>query len=49
MLITVRNANFGRRIRFSAMIGRQTRKAADKLCRELVAVGGNCIVQKTQP
>ena len=49
MLITVRNPNFGRRIRFSAMIGRQTRKAADKLCRELVAAGGNCIVQKTQP
>jgi hypothetical protein len=49
MLITVRNPNFGSRLRFSAMIGRETRKQADALCRELIAAGGNCIVQKTQP
>ena len=49
MLITVRNPNFGRRLRFSAMVGRQTRKAAEELCRGLRAAGGSCIVQKTQP
>lgn len=49
MLITVRNPNFGRRLRFSAMIGRQTRQDAEELCRDLRAAGGSCIVQKTQP
>jgi hypothetical protein len=49
MLITVRNPNFGRRPRFSAMIGRQTRAEASELCNQLIAAGGNCIVQKTQP
>lgn len=49
MLITVRNPNFGRRLRFSAMIGRQTREGAEDLCRDLRAAGGSCIVQKTQP
>jgi len=48
MLITVRNPNFGRRLRFSAMLGRQTRQEADELCRQLRSAGGSCIVQKTQ-
>lgn len=48
MLITVRNPNFGRRLRFSAMLGRQTRAEADDLCRQLKAAGGACIVQKTE-
>lgn len=38
-----------RRLRFSAMIGRQTRAEANELCNRLMAAGGNCIVQKTQP
>ena len=49
MLITVRNPNFGRRLRFSAMLGRQTRAEAQELCQTLIAAGGSCIVQKTQP
>lgn len=49
MLITVRNPNFGRRLRFSAMLGRQTRAEAQQLCQKLSAAGGACIVQKTQP
>lgn len=49
MLITVRNPNFGRRLRFSAMLGRQTRAEAQELCQKLTAAGAACIVQKTQP
>jgi hypothetical protein len=49
MLITVRNPNFGRRLRFSAMLGRQTRAEAQELCQQLTVAGGTCIVQKTQP
>lgn len=49
MLITVRNPNFGRRLRFSAMLGRQTRAEAQALCQKLTAAGGTCLVQKTQP
>ena len=49
MLITVRNPNYGRRLRFSAMLGRQTRAEAEALCRTLLAAGATCIVQKTQP
>ncbi|HEV7346526.1 MAG TPA: lytic transglycosylase domain-containing protein [Devosia sp.] len=48
MLITVRNPNFGGRLRFSAMVGRQSRAEADGLCDELLAAGGNCIVQKNE-
>jgi hypothetical protein len=48
MLISVRNPNFGRRLRFSAMIGRQTRAEAEELCQELLDAGAACIVQKTQ-
>ncbi|RYE88341.1 MAG: lytic transglycosylase domain-containing protein [Hyphomicrobiales bacterium] len=48
MLITVRNPSFGRRTRFSAMVGRPTRAEAEQLCKALAAAGGNCIVQKTQ-
>jgi Transglycosylase SLT domain len=46
MLISVRNANFGPRTRYSAMVGRPTRKEAQQLCDALLATGGNCIVQK---
>jgi hypothetical protein len=49
MLITVRNPNFGDRLRFSAMVGRQSRGEAAALCDQLLAAGGNCIVQKNEP
>ena len=49
MLITVRNLSFGTRIRYSAMVGRQSRKEANALCQKLLAAGGNCIVQKNGP
>lgn len=49
MLISVRNPSFGNRMRFSAMVGRQTRQEADELCRRLLRAGGNCIVQKNAP
>ncbi|UXN72505.1 hypothetical protein N8D56_14505 [Devosia sp. A8/3-2] len=48
MLISVRNPAFGNRMRFSAMIGRQSRQEANALCQKLLAAGGNCIVQKNQ-
>ncbi|WDR01171.1 lytic transglycosylase domain-containing protein [Devosia algicola] len=46
LLISVRNPSFGRRTRYSAMVGRATRAEAQKLCTQLMARGGNCIVQK---
>lgn len=49
MLISVRNPSFGNRMRFSAMLGRQTQQEADVLCKRLRALGGNCIVQKNRP
>jgi len=48
MLITVRNLSLGTRLRYSAMVGRQTREEAQTLCDHLLAEGGNCIVQKNQ-
>jgi hypothetical protein len=49
MLISVRNPNFGRRMRFSAMVGRPTREEAETLCQQLMDLGGNCIVQRNGP
>lgn len=46
MLMSVRNPSFGNRMRFSAMVGRQSREEAEALCQSLLAIGGNCIVQK---
>ncbi|MET3927359.1 lytic transglycosylase domain-containing protein [Devosia sp. 2618] len=48
MLISARNPSFGNSMRFSAMIGRQTRQDANALCQQLLVAGGNCIVQKNQ-
>jgi len=48
MLLTVRNPKFGPRARYSAMVGRQTRAEAQKLCDALLAEGGNCIVQRNE-
>jgi hypothetical protein len=49
MLIGVRNPSFGNRLRFSAMVGRQSQQAAQDLCERLLAAGGNCIVLKNTP
>jgi transglycosylase-like protein with SLT domain len=49
MLISVRNPNFGTRTRFSAMVGRPTQQEAQALCDALLAIGGNCIVQRNGP
>lgn len=49
MLITARNPKFGNQVRFSAMVGRQSRQEAEALCQKLLAEGGNCIVQKNAP
>lgn len=49
MLIGVRNPSFGNRLRFSAMVGRQSRQAAQELCERLLAAGGSCIVLKNTP
>jgi hypothetical protein len=49
MLIGVRNPSFGNRMRFSAMVGRQSREEAQDFCQRLLAAGGNCIVQKNAP
>jgi len=49
MLISVRNPKFGDRLRFSAMVGRQSQDEAEALCDRLLAAGGNCIVQKNAP
>ena len=49
MLLSARNPSFGNRMRFSAMVGRQSRSEANALCERLLAAGGNCIVQKNAP
>ena len=49
LMLQVRNPSFGRRLRYSAMVGRQTRGEAEKLCDSLRAQGGSCIVVKNQP
>jgi len=46
MLLLARNPNFGPRLRHYAMIGRDTREEAEKLCARLQAAGGACIVRK---
>lgn len=49
MLIGVRNPSFGNQMRFSAMVGRQSRQAAQALCEHLQTAGGKCIVVKNTP
>lgn len=47
MMLTGRNRSFGTRLRHYAMIGRDTREAAQELCRALTADGGVCLVKKS--
>ncbi len=46
MLLLARNPSFGPRLRHYAMIGRDTRAEAEKLCARLQASGASCIVRK---
>ncbi len=44
LIVRQRNADFGRRIRFAARIGRQTREEADAVCTQIRQQGGTCLV-----
>ena len=46
LLLRVRNPSFGKRLRYSAMIGRDSQKEAAALCSRLTAAGASCLVQK---
>ncbi|MGZ9721322.1 MULTISPECIES: lytic transglycosylase domain-containing protein [Rhizobium] len=46
LIVRQRNADFGRRIRFAARIGRQTRAEADAVCTQVRQQGGTCLVFK---
>ncbi len=46
MLLMARNPSFGPRLRHYAMIGRNSREAADALCTRLQSAGGACVVRK---
>ena len=46
LIVRQRNADFGRRIRFAARIGRQTRAEADAVCNQVRQQGGTCLVFK---
>ena len=48
MMVAARNLHFGRRLRYAAMIGRDTRAAAEKLCSQLQAAGGACSVVRNR-
>ncbi|HEY4201769.1 MAG TPA: lytic transglycosylase domain-containing protein [Devosiaceae bacterium] len=48
LLLRVRNPNFGRKLRYSAMIGRNSQAEAQNLCRALTAAGGMCLVQRNK-
>jgi len=46
MLLSVRNPSFGRRLRYSAQVGRDSRGEAETLCEALRRAGANCVVVK---
>lgn len=46
LIVRQRNADFGRRIRYAARIGRQTREEADAVCSQVRQQGGSCLVFK---
>lgn len=48
MLYRGRNPSFGTALRYFAMIGRDTREAAETLCGKLRAAGAACIVRRNQ-
>jgi hypothetical protein len=46
LIVRQRNADFGRRIRYAARIGRDTREEADAVCVQVRQQGGSCLVFK---
>jgi len=46
LIVRQRNADFGRRIRYAARIGRETREEADAVCTQVRQQGGSCLVFK---
>ena len=48
MMVAARNLHFGRRLRYAAMIGRDSRAAAEKLCDQLQTAGGRCVVVRNR-
>jgi hypothetical protein len=46
MIVARRNANFGKALRYHAMIGRPTQAEAQALCTRLRRAGGSCIVAR---
>ena len=44
MLVAKRNPNFGRALRFTVEVGRDSRADAQKLCTALIKAGGFCLV-----
>ncbi|MGV1792790.1 transglycosylase SLT domain-containing protein [Rhizobium sp. A37_96] len=46
LIVRQSNADFGRRIRYAARIGRQTREEADAVCSQVRQQGGSCLVFK---
>jgi hypothetical protein len=46
LVLSVRNPNFGRKLRHSVQLGRDSRKEAQALCNKLIAAGGHCVVVK---
>jgi hypothetical protein len=46
LVLSVHNPNFGRRLRQSVQLGRDSRKEAETLCNKLIAAGGSCVVVK---
>ena len=48
LLLRVRNPSFGNKLRYSAMVGRDSRGEAEELCNAIQAAGGSCIVVKNR-
>lgn len=46
MVVRKANLSMGRRKMVRVMVGRETRAEAQKLCRDLTALGGSCVVAK---
>lgn len=44
LILSAVNPRFGKKPRISAMVGRQTQKAASAFCQKLKAAGGSCVV-----
>jgi hypothetical protein len=48
MLVAKRNPNFGRALRFTVEVGRESRAEARQLCAKLAKAGGSCLVVRNR-